>query len=64
MHTQYLSLVNNKIGNAGITALATAVGNGALASGAKIFLQDNSVTATGIQVMCDAAKARGLIVYF
>ena len=63
-HTQVLGLENNKIGDPGLTALAKAVESGALASGATIYLEENSVTETAKQVLRDAAKARGLSVYF
>ena len=62
---QALYLNDNTIGNAGLSALAEAVGKGALAPGASVFLSGNNATETGKQAMrdCDAAKARGLIVY-
>ena len=63
-HTQELWLNNTKIGDAGLTALAKAVESGALAPGAEVYLFDNSATETGKQAMRDAAKARGLSVYF
>ena len=63
-HTQELWLKENKIGDAGLTALAKAVESGALAPGASIVLSGNNATETGKQAMRDAAKARGLIVYF
>ena len=62
-HTQELYLYENKIGDAGLTALAKAVESGALAPGAKVNLSANSATETGKQAMRDAAKARGLSVY-
>ena len=62
-NTQYLRLDDNKIGDAGLTALAKAVESGALAPGANVFLRGNSATETGKQAMRDAAKARGLRVY-
>ena len=40
-NTQYLSLSENKIGNAGLTALAKAVESGALASLETIWLHEN-----------------------
>ena len=60
---QYLSLAGNKIGDAGMISLADALGKGALAPGAKVYLNNNSATETGKQAMRDAAKARGLSVY-
>ena len=63
-NTQYLSLADNKIGDAGLTALAKAVESGApLAPGASIVLSGNNATETGKQAMRDAAKACGLSVY-
>ena len=61
---QFLALEDNKIGDAGLTALAKAIESGALAPGAKVFLSGNSATETGKQAMRDAAKARGLRVRF
>ena len=63
-HAQFLDLEFNKIGDAGLTALAKAVESGALAPGASVFLSGNNATETGKQAMRDAAKARGLSVYF
>ena len=62
-HMQVLTLENNKIADAGLTAFAKAVKSGALAPGAKVYLDNNSATKTGKQAMRDAAKARGLSVY-
>ena len=62
-HTQELYLNSNKISDAGMTAFADAVGKGALAPGAEVFLGGNDATETGKQAMRDAAKARGLSVY-
>ena len=62
-HMQLLRLDNNKIADAGLAALAKAVESGALAPGAKVYLDGNSVTETGKQAMRDAAKARGLTVH-
>ena len=62
---QVLALGGNQIGDAGMIPLADALGKGALASGATIFLEGiNSVTETGKQVMRKAAEARGLDVMF
>ena len=60
---QDLVLDGNQIGNAGMISLADALGKGALAPGAKVYLMENSATETGKQAMRDAAKARGLSVY-
>ena len=65
-HTQELDLdYNNEIGDAGLQALADALGKGALAPGARVFLSGNNATETGKQAMrdCDAAKACGIFVY-
>ena len=62
-HVQTLWLSENKISDAGLTALAKAVESGALAPGATVYLGANSATETGKQAMRDAAKARGLSVY-
>ena len=62
-HVQTLWLSENKISDAGLTALAKAVESGALAPGATVNLLSNSATETGKQAMRDAAKARGLSVY-
>ena len=61
---QLLNLNGNQIGDTGMISFADALGKGALAPGAQIFLQGNNATETGKQAMRDAAKARGLIVYF
>ena len=60
---QYLALGKNQIGDTGMISLADALGKGALAPGAKVYLNNNSATETGKQAMRDAAKARGLSVY-
>ena len=64
-----LLLNDNGIGDEGMSALAKAItpdkdGKGALAPGAIVFLSGNNATETGKQAMLDAAKARGLRVYF
>ena len=64
-----LFLNDNRIGDEGMSALAKAItpdkdGKGALAPGASISLSGNNATETGKQAMRDAAKARGLRVYF
>ena len=67
---ELLMLISNQIGDDGISALAKAItpskdGKGALAQGARIYLKDNdNATETGKQAMRDAAKARGLSVFF
>ena len=60
---QVLALGGNQIGDVGLIAFAKAVEKGALAPGAKVYLNNNSATETGKQAMRDAAKARGLSVY-
>ena len=58
----------NRIGDAGLTALAEAIkpkadnASGALAPGATVYLGANSATETGKQAMRDAANARGFSV--
>ena len=44
--------------------LSEALGKGALAQGAEVYLSGNQPTAAGKQAVRDAAKARGLKVYF
>ena len=61
---QVLALGGNQIGDAGMIPLADALGKGALAPGAKVYLNKNIATETGKQAMRDTAKARGLSVYF
>ena len=53
-HTQELSLYVNKIGDAGLTALAKAVESGALASVQKLFLNSNAIGDDGITALADA----------
>ena len=60
---QELDLYKNQIGDAGLSALAEAVGSGALAPGAEVHLQRNNATEIGKQALRDAAKARGLRMY-
>ena len=49
----------------GLNAFAKACDKGGVAKGAKIYLQDTvNATETGKQAMRDAAKARGLSVFF
>ena len=61
-HMQELVLMENNIGDAGLTALSKAVESGALGPGATVSLGANSATETGKQAMRDAAKARSLSV--
>ena len=60
---QYLYLQNNQISDTGMISFSDALGKGALAPGANVYLYDNSATGTGKQAMRDAAKARGLSVH-
>ena len=60
---QGLYLQNNQIGDTGMISLADALGKGALARDAQIFLGSNNATEIGKQAMRDAVKARGLSVY-
>ena len=61
---QTLELQVNRIGDAGVTALANACAGGALASGAMVLLAVNKATKAGKQAVRDAAKARGVKVHF
>ena len=58
MHTQELELSNNEIGNAGTTALATAVGNGALPALGSLLLSGNPASEQAQQAAMDAIKNR------
>ena len=51
---QKLSLYNNKISDAGLTALAKAVESGALASLAVLDLQANQIGDAGVSALADA----------
>lgn len=56
---QVLNLYGNKIGDPGITALADALGKGALASVSLIDLDNNKATEAGKKAMRDVAQTRG-----
>ena len=60
---QMLYLKNNKIGDAGVTALADACASGSLASITDIDLQMNKATQVGKEAIRDVAMARGFSVY-
>ena len=51
---QGLALNSNQIGDAGITALATAVGNGALDKLEYLRLDQNQIGDAGLQAFADA----------
>ena len=53
-HTQYLLLGANKIGDAGLTALAKAVESGALASLEKLILYSNAIGDEGMSALAKA----------
>ena len=57
-----LAITCNKIGDAGVTALANACASGSLASISKLYLSNNKATHVGQEAMRDIAKARGFIV--
>ena len=59
---QELWLNSNKIGDAGVTALANACASGSLASITDIYLQNNKATQVGKEAMRDVAKARGFYI--
>ena len=61
---QELYLQNNQISDTGMISFSDALGKGALASNATIYMQGNNVTETGKQVMRNAAEPRGLDVRF
>ena len=66
---QVLTLGSNKIGDAGMQALSTALASGAMAAGAYaagayIFLRGTNVTEAGMQALLDAGKVRGITVFF
>ena len=52
---QELYLENNQIGDTGMISFSEALGKGALALGATVYLHNNSATETGAQAMRDAA---------
>ena len=51
-NTQYLRLSDNKIGDAGLTALAKAVESGALASLEKLFVPDGCENNPQLKAAC------------
>ena len=53
-HTQLLDLSLNKIGDAGLTALAKAVESGALPQLEKLWLGRNSIGDAGLSALADA----------
>jgi Leucine-rich repeat (LRR) protein len=53
-HTQLLDLSLNKIGDAGLTALAKAVESGALPQLKKLWLQQNNISDSGVSALADA----------
>ena len=55
-HTQELSLYGNKIGDAGLTALAEVVESGALASLKTLYVDDGPLGTEhpALKVACDA----------
>ena len=57
---QGLALNSNQIGDAGITALATAVGNGALAQCTFINLSMNQIGDAGLSALAGALSSRAL----
>ena len=61
MHTQYLELSGNKIGNAGMTALATAVGNGALPALENLFISSPSAE---LQAICASKSIKLKVIGF
>ena len=58
-HTQVLGLSGNQIGDAGLSALAEAVGKRALASVSFIDLDHNKASEAGKKAMRDVAQTRG-----
>ena len=59
-HTQELSLYGNKIGDAGLTALAKAVESGALASCQELYLQRNQIGDVGLSALASACASGAL----
>ena len=53
-NTQYLRLDDNKIGDAGLTALAKAVESGALDKLEKLILDDNAIGDEGMSALAKA----------
>ena len=59
-HTQELSLYGNKIGDAGLTALAKAVESGALPQLNELWLSDNKISDAGVSALADAVGSGAL----
>ena len=59
-HTQELTLENNNIGDAGLTALAKAVESGALASLTRLELWGNAIGDDGMKALADACASGAL----
>ena len=59
-HTQELSLWGNKIGDAGLTALAKAVESGALPQLEKLWLGGNSIGDAGLSALADVVSRGAL----
>ena len=55
-HMQELLLINNKIGNPGLTALADAVGKGALPQLQELYLGGNSIGDVGLSALADVVS--------
>jgi hypothetical protein len=59
-HTQLLDLGGNKIGNAGITALATSLGSGALPALEQLDLTLNQIGDDGLKALAEACASGAL----
>jgi hypothetical protein len=59
-HTQVLGLSGNQIGDAGLSALAEAVGKGALAQLTHLFLERNQIGDMGMLAFADAVSSGAL----
>ena len=59
-HTQELDLDNNEIGDAGLQALADALGKGALASLEKLYLYSNAIGDDGMSALASACASGAL----
>jgi hypothetical protein len=59
-HTQGLSLYGNKIGDAGLTALAKAVESGALPQLKDLYLDSNQVGDIGLSALAEACASGAL----
>ena len=57
---QVLRLDGNKIGDAGMSALASACANGALAALEKLYLHDNQIGDNGMQALAGAVSKGAL----